>query len=55
MGDKIITIERVKDEVEYYIGRKCSDQEAREIKSLYENNHASLEEIISSYFTEFKL
>ena len=45
-----MTIEMIKDEVEYYTGRTCSDDEAKEIKWFCETNHASLEEVISAYY-----
>lgn len=46
-----MTIEMIKDEVEYYTGERCSTQEAEEIKWHLENHKGvSLEEIISAYY-----
>ena len=46
-----MTIEMIKEEVEYYTGRKCSDEEAQEILWHYNNHKVSLEEIISAYYS----
>lgn len=45
-----MSIDYIKEEVEYYTGRKCSTEEAQEIKWFVETNHASLEEVISAYY-----
>ena len=45
-----MTIDYIIDEVEYYIGKRISKQEAQEIKWFCENNHASLEEVVSAYY-----
>lgn len=46
-----MTIQTIKKEVDYYLGRKATDEEAQEILDLKEENpHASLGEIIADYY-----
>lgn len=46
-----MTIEQIKNEVYYYSGRYCSDEEAGEILAFAEDcTGASLSEIISDYY-----
>ena len=44
-----MTLEQIKCEVEYYTGRKCSDQEAQEIK-YYVDRGNNLYDVISAYY-----
>ena len=46
-----MTIKEIIEEVDYYIGRRISKQEAEEIKWHLENHPGtSLEEIVSAYY-----
>ena len=46
-----MSIEYIKNEVYYYIGKKASNQEAQEIQAFAEDcPGASLDEIISDYY-----
>jgi hypothetical protein len=46
-----MSIEQIKNEVYYYIGKKASTQEAKEIQAFAEDcPGASLDEIISEYY-----
>lgn len=44
-----MSIEYIKEEVEYYTGKKCSDEEAQEIL-WHVNQGKNLEEVISAYY-----
>ena len=47
-----MTVEQIKKEVYYYIGKKISDDEALEIMYFVEDcPGASLDEIVSEYFS----
>ena len=49
-----MTIDKMKKEIWFYVGKKATDQEAEEIIGFMEDNpSASLDEIIRDYYADF--